>query len=241
MSDLDKILAQVRTLQAIADGGSPYPEEQARARERAERLMIRYSIDTTTVELSAEQKATPIRHEIDLDGGTYKIDKAHLYACVFRAFGCQVLRERRRAHQYAQVEVLAVVYGFTADVQMGAALAEHLLPQMLTAMITNGGPVGQRNAFAYAYATTVGARLKAFYKDVLQEAQDAGTGNAIVLASREAQVAAFMAADNPTIGRAKRRALNPGNGFTAGAAAGQRADITLADRKVTGHHLTITA
>src|SRR6478609_3910366 len=50
----DETLALIRTLLAIADGGSPHEAERELARSRAERLMLRHSVDEAGVRMTRQ-------------------------------------------------------------------------------------------------------------------------------------------------------------------------------------------
>lgn len=242
--DLEKVLAQVRTLLAIADGDVEGNEgERQTARERAERLMLRFSIDMAQVELTGAQKRAPVCVDNDL-AGAYRRDRQDLYSTVYRAFGCQTVRETRRAWDRGTGRVRVVdevlkAYGFAADVQMARTLAEHLEPQMLAQMAAHGGPAADRRMFAYGFTVRIGERLREFYGSVLQEAAADGTSSAVVLARRDAEVAAAVAAAHPHLQAGSARRLS-GYGWKAGTRAANEADITLAGRKV-GERRTLTA
>lgn len=231
---LDKILATVRTLLAIADGGSPYPAEQEAARERAERLMIRHSIDGARVVMSGQEKRRPIRRDTDIHG-SYKLDKMSLLAAVYTAFGCRPIRFRERKTRQETVRA----YGFAHDIEMATALIDSLLPQMLIGMAAHGGTAADRRTFAFGFASTVQTRLQEFYASALQQAETEGTGSALVLANRAQEVDRAMQQDyDRPVKTAAPRHLT-GNGLAAGVAAGRDADITLGDRNLTKPARTI--
>jgi hypothetical protein len=234
--NLEKILAQVRTLLAIADGHAEGNEgERATARERAERLMLRFSVDMAQVEQTSESKRAPVSLDHEL-AGAYRRDRQDLYATVYRAFGCQTVREqqvewdRRTGRRRVTREVLKA-YGFTADVQMARTLAEHVEPQMLSQMAAHGGTAADRRMFAHGFILRIGERLQELYGAALQEAAQDGTSSAVVVARRGAEVAAAVAAAHPNLQPGSRRRLS-GRGWTAGAAAAEDADIMLAGRKL---------
>lgn len=221
MATHEQLLDRIRTLLAIADGGSPYPEERERARERAERLMVRLAIDEAGVRMSADEAARPATRAFDFHG-TYIKDQIALVCAIARVFSCRsVIHGGRR--------VTAV--GFASDLTMVAALVETLLPAMRLEMEVYGGSQSRKKAFASSYTSTVRARLADFYAGAVREAERDGTGSALVLAARSNQVELAYAQMFPNLRPARRRRLTSWEGWTEGAAAGKRADISLG-RKV---------
>ncbi|WP_286217457.1 DUF7168 domain-containing protein [Paraoerskovia sediminicola] len=225
--DDDKTLALIRTLLAIADGGSPYPEEQARARERAERLMLRHSIDAATAVMSEEAASEPVTAAFPVEG-SYVVDQIGLVAAVYDAFGCRTVRSRHRATGVVTVHA----YGFAHDMALASTLTDALLPQMLLEMHAHGGSVSAKKAFAMSFSATVARRLREFYADALVEAEAEGTGSGLVLADRDARVEGAVARAHPNLRSARPRAATDLGGWVAGESAGRRADITGLDRKV---------
>lgn len=221
MANLAAIMDQVRTLLAIADGGSPYPEERALARERAERLMVRHAIDEAGARMTREEAERPTTRAFAFDG-QYVKDQVNLACRVARVFSCRcVIHGGRR--------VTAV--GFASDLTMAAALIESLVPAMRIEMDIFGGSVSRKKSFAMAFATTVQARLKDFYAGALREAEEEGTGSALVLADRSAQVERAYREMFPHLRSVRARPITSHDGWIAGDRAGLRADISLG-RKV---------
>lgn len=221
MTDRDAIQDQIRTLLAIADGGSPYPEERALARARAEKLMIRHAIDEAGVRMSREEAVSPTTRIFEF-AGMYLRDQVQLAVSIAHVFSCRcVLHGDRR--------ITAV--GFASDLTMVAALVDTLVPAMRLEMDAYGGSQSRKKAFASSYTWAVAARLKDFYAGALREAEEQGTGSALVLADRSAQVERAYAEMFPLLRRARRRTLTSYEGWGEGEAAGRRADISLG-RKV---------
>lgn len=216
-------LALIRTLLAIADGGSPHEPERELARTRAERLMLRHSVDEAQVRMTSERAREPVRTDVSVTG-SWVADRIELRNAVYGAFGCRPLRVRRgNGTEF-------VAFGFAADMSMAAVLAASLEPQMLAEMYGHGGTVSDKRTFAAGFATTVADRLRRFYAEVLTEAQTEGTSNELVLAARDRDVDAAVATAFPHVRRTMRRLS--GRGWAAGAAAGARADIAVSERSV---------
>ncbi|WP_062318682.1 DUF2786 domain-containing protein [Demequina maris] len=221
MTAPDAILDQIRTLLAIADGGSPYPAERELARERAERLMVRYAIDEAGARMSREQAETPTTRAFDFVA-PYVKDQIILVCGIARVFSCRsVIHGGRRV----------TTVGFAADLAIVAALVDTLLPAMRLEMDVYGGSQSRKKAFASSFTTTVTQRLRDFYAGALREAEEEGTGSAVVLLDRAQQVAVAYQEMFPNLRAARRRVLTSWEGWGEGAEAGQRADISLG-RKV---------
>jgi len=220
----DENLALIRTLLAIADGGSPHEAERELARSRAERLMLRHSIDEAAVRMTRAQAREPIRVDTEI-AGSWALDRFDLRAAVYRAFGCRSLRVRRGG------PMSHIAFGFASDMSMAAVLAESLEPQLLAEMAAHGGRPSDKRTFAAGFTAVVGRRLAQFYAEVLTEAEAEGTSSAVVLVERTQRVDAAVAEAFPHVRRGTRTLS--GSGWSAGALAGARADIAVSERKVT--------
>ncbi|RHA37076.1 DUF2786 domain-containing protein [Cellulomonas rhizosphaerae] len=219
----DQTQALIRTLLAIADGGSPHEAERELARSRAEKLMLRHSIDEASVRMTREEAHEPVRTDTEIVG-SWVLDRLALRSAVYGAFGCRSLRVRRGG------ATEHVAFGFASDMSMAAVLADSLEPQMLAEMYAHGGTASDKRAFAAGFTIVVADRLTAFYAEVLTEAEAEGTSSALVVAARDARVDSALAQAFPQV-RTSRRRLS-GAGWSAGAAAGARADIAVSGRKV---------
>lgn len=216
-----RVLDQIRTLLAIADGGSPYPEERALARERAERLMVRYAIDEAGARFAPGEAEQPTTRQFDF-AGMYVKDQVMLACAVTRVFSC-------RSVIYGGRRVTSV--GFASDLAIASALIDSLIPAMRTEMDAYGGSQSRKKSFAAAYTDEVARRLKGFYAGAVREAEEDGTGSALVLADRGARIDSAYESMFPNLRAARPRRLQSWEGWTAGGAAGRRADISLG-RKV---------
>ena len=221
----DETLALVRTLLAIADGGSPHQPERELARIRAEKLMLRHSIDEAAVRLTSESARRPVRAEVHVEG-SWVADRIELRNAVYRAFGCRPVRRRRDG----VTEFIA--FGFASDMSMAAVLTASLEPQMLAEMAAHGGSPADKRTFAAGFTMVVARRLAEFYAQALTEAEAEGTSSALVVADRDSRVDAALSHVFPQVRQSTRRLS--GAGWGAGANAGARADIAVSGRKVRG-------
>ena len=221
----DETLALIRTLLAIADGGSPHQPERELARVRAEKLMLRHSIDEAAVRMTSESARQPVRADVQLTG-PWVADRIELRNAVYRAFGCRPVRVRRDGGTDF------VAFGFASDMSLAAVLAASLEPQMLAEMYRHGGSVSDKRTFAVGFASIVADRLRQFYAEVLVVAETEGTSSALVLAARDRDVDTAVSDAFPDLRRTTRRLS--GRGWAAGAAAGARADIAVSGRTMSG-------
>lgn len=220
----DAMFDRIRTLLAIADGGSPYPEERALARERAEKLMVRHAIDEAGVRLSPAESVRPGARVFTFEGA-YQRDQLQLACAVAGVFSC-------RSVMHGVQRITAV--GFESDLALAAALIESLVPAMRTEMTMFGGSASRKKAFATAYTWAVTRRLREFYAGALREAEQEGTGSAVVLADRSERVDAAVTQMFPALRAARRRRLTSEEGWGEGTHAGLRADISLGRKIETG-------
>ncbi|WP_062290763.1 DUF2786 domain-containing protein [Demequina phytophila] len=221
MKDRASLLEQIQTLLRVADGGSPYPAERDLARKRAEKLMVRYAIDEAGVRMTREEAEKPTTRKFEFEA-PYVKDQIILVCGIAQVFSCRsVVHGGRR--------VTSV--GFASDLAMVAALVETLLPAMRLEMDLYGGSQSRKKAFAWSFTGTVTERLADFYAGALREAEEEGTGSALVLADRSTRVQEAYSQMFPHLRSARRRVLNSWEGWSAGAEAGKRADISLG-RKV---------
>jgi len=219
----DETLALIRTLLAIADGGSPHQPERELARTRAEKLMLRHSIDEAAARMTSERARQPVRTDEPVTG-SWVLDRIELRNAVYGAFGCRPLRTR----QGNSTEFVA--FGFASDMSMAAVLTASLEPQMLAEMSAHGGTPSDKRTFAAGFAAIVARRLRQFYAEVLVVAETEGTSSALVLAARDRDVDAAVDQAFPHVRRTTRRLS--GRGWAAGVQAGARADIAVSDRTV---------
>ena len=186
--------------------------------------MLRHSIDEAAVRMTTERARQPVRVDVPVTG-SWVADRIELRNAVYSAFGCRPLRVRRGDGTEF------VAFGFASDMSMAAVLAASLEPQMLAEMYGHGGTASDKRAFAAGFCATVAGRLREFYAEVLVEAETEGTSSELVLAARDRDVDAAVSDAFPHVRRTTRRLS--GRGWSAGAAAGARADIAVSDRTMT--------
>ena len=223
---LEKVLAQVQTLLAIAN--DPYAKgnegEREAARERAERLMIRHSITTASL-TERSNPASPLDRQVARETyigiGSWLLIKFELFAHIHKVFGCEALRgpTQRGWHEIT-------VFGYDTDMKLAGTLYRHLEPQMLAGMAKVPGSRGgsARRSYALGYIAKISERLHEYYVEELQEVQDATTGKTLVLASRDRAVVAAVAEAYPNA-KTPQFTIRP-EWAAIGLADGSRANLT---------------
>lgn len=234
MSDHDKVMAKIRALLAIAnDARGATENEREVAREKAERMMIRYAIDSAGLNLTEEQKTQVGKMEVPFTG-----QNAHrrsvLLRKVAKAFKVRAIGDGQHSREsWGHVTLV----GFQADIEMTLTLFDHLDQQMVIAMIDSGERGGDAmSRFCAGYAEIVGDRLEEFYAKETREAINEGTTTALVLADRSRSVEAAVNRLFPYL--TSSRVIR---GSASGRAAGAKADITLSGRKVTSNTRLLAA
>ena len=223
-------LGRIRKLLAKAERAGT-AEEARTYTDKAVELMARHGVDAALL-----AAAEPGRDEI----GATRVELAEPYtAGKARLLGwtAAALRCRAVLHQAAGGRVAAVtVFGYASDRERVDVLFTSLLLQA-AGELARGRPeragesvAAYRRSWLHGFAVSVHRRLSA--AEARAEAQAAapaaqaggGPPAALVLADRRERVDRAHAEAFPLLGRGRRRALS-GTGFTAGAAAGERADL----------------
>lgn len=197
---------------------TPYPEEASAFFNKATQLMARYSI---TESMLAEKRPDFVtKTEISL--GKYRTHKESLVVATAQAFGCHVVKPDHG--------ILALI-GFETDLEMLENLLKSLLLQLDSELLNVSG-YNTRTArvnFAYAWCDRVSARITSFYTEAIREYEKTtGNSTALVLVNKEEQVASWAErfyGYRPRYSTRHHRFNPDSNARSAGAAAGDRADI----------------
>lgn len=227
----DRMLERVRKLLARAEHPSTPPAEAEACSEKAAALMSRYVIDRAMVDATTPGAAAPIVRRIIVDA-PYTMAKAVLLNRVAKAFRvCVAIGGDHGAGRRC------TMVGFEADIAMTELLFTSLLLQASTAMIaaSAGHPRVKafRRAFLLGYADVIGRRLADVRRTTETEATTASPGASLVLVDRFAQVEQAFAAEFPHLSRV-RTSVSSAGGLKAGLAAGARADLGAARRRMSG-------
>ena len=226
----DAILERVRKLLAKAEHPGTPPAEAAAVSEKAAALIARYAIDDAMLADRGSDAGVPVVRTVTVEA-PYALAKASLLGQVASAHrvrvvvGAGVGDAARSCH----------LVGFPVDLEMAELLFTSLLLQATSAMLA--GPTGSRvrsyrRAFLLGFASRVGARLRELAAQaVAHTAPSQGTSAAVVLAGREHRVAAAVQDHFPQL-RPFRQAAGNSRGLSEGIAAGSRADLGSAQRRV---------
>jgi hypothetical protein len=222
-------LGRIRKLLARAERAGT-PEEAQACTDKAVELMARHGIDMALL-AAAEPGVDEIgatRLEV---ADPYSAGKARLLGWTASALRCRAV-----LHQLGGGRVGAVtVFGFASDRERVEVLFTSLLLQAGAQLLRERPPhpaesvAAYRRSWLHGFAVQVHRRLVDAERRAEQRAEaavgDAGPpGAALVLADRHSQVERAYAEAFPVLGRSRRSTLS-GSGFTAGAAAGERADL----------------
>jgi len=234
----DRILERVRKLLARAEHPSTPPAEAEACSEKAAALMSRYVIDQAMLDAARPGAAAPIVSRIVVDA-PYTIAKAVLLDRVAKSFRvCVAIGGDHGAGRRC------TMVGFEADVAMTELLFTSLLLQASSAMVaaSAGHPRVKafRRSFLMGYADMIGHRLSEVRRATEHEAADETPGTSLVLVDRAAKVEQAFADEFPHL-RSLRTTVSSASGLGAGQAAGARADLSAARRRVGRRHGELTA
>lgn len=225
-------LGRIRKLLARAERAGT-PEEARACTDKAVELMARHGIDMALLG-AAEPGADEIGATRVEVADPYSAGKARLLGWTASALRCRAV-----LHQLGGGRVGAVtVFGFGSDRERVEMLFTSLLLQAGTQLVRErparpGESVAAyRRSWLHGFAVQVHRRLVAAEQRAERRAGerapdgDGGPGvrAALVLADRRSRVERAYAEAFPALGRSRRATLS-GSGFTAGAAAGERADL----------------
>jgi Protein of unknown function (DUF2786) len=224
------MLERIRKLLAKAERAAT-PEEALAYTDKAVQLMARHGVDMALL-----AAAEPGRDEI----GATRVELADPYtAGKARLLGWTAVALRCRAvlHQAAGGRVAAVtLFGFATDRERVEVLFTSLLLQA-AGELARGRPgragesvAAYRRSWLHGFAVSVHRRLSAAESAAEAAAgqreagSDGGRRADLVLTDRRDRVERAYADAFPVLGRGRRPALS-GTGFSAGAEAGERADL----------------
>lgn len=227
----DSLLAKIRALLAKAEG-SEFPEEAEALTVKATELMAKYGIERALLAASAPESDIIGDREIHLYA-PYARDKRTLIAYIAGALGCRVIN-RQRGNQ-----IYAVLFGYASDLDRVEMLFTSLLVQSAHALAVTpvpfyDSPAAFRRTWYAGYAAMIGKRLRDAEEQARAEAApntQAGRSTSVVLVDRKDKLERAFADQWGHLKTGRERRLS-GNGFRAGALAGQNAD--LGGQKVVG-------
>ena len=204
------IIETVEKLYAQANHPSTPPVEAQKFREKAEALMVKYSIDQMM--LGDGQRVDTIIHRMIKCPNPFGTDKRMLLAVIAKAFGCQSIH-------FSGSDSNEVI-GYESDVTNVEFLLGHLNMQAMGEMLMAGVTgVHDRKSFLYGFTEAVESRLSKNVKEAVEEVP----GSAVAIYDRDKAVAAKVKELHPAL---RTTSVSRGIGqYGAGHAAGMRADI----------------
>ncbi|NRQ32018.1 DUF2786 domain-containing protein [Nonomuraea sp. NN258] len=213
----ERTLDRVRKLLAKAEG-TDNPHERDTFLAAASALMAKYGLESLPQD---GQRHRPGDRVVTLPN-PWAREKARLVGLVARAVRCRPLLLGRAADGHR-----VHIFGFRQDLERADVLATSLLLQMASGLARTQPPPGVSAVRAYRRSWLLGFADEVYR--LLSEAESAaaaaspGTGTALVLADRQAEVERAVAAHYPRVRMTVPR--TSGTGYLAGVAAGRRADL----------------
>lgn len=238
----DDTLERVRKLLAMAESTTNEHERDAFNTKAAE-LIARYGIEQAQLDAGRDVPMVPGDRTMRIHA-PYIQDKWDLLVAIAKP--CRVRTvglHQQRGTDYRTIHM----FGFGADLERVELMFTSLLVQASYGLATarppeprlrgydwHGKPMyypaesvaAYRRSWMFGFNDTIRQRLEAAEKKATEEATTTttGTGMELVLADRNAMVAAAVAAQYPKLSFGKPRTLT-GSGYSSGKAAGQRADL----------------
>nr|WP_174805534.1 DUF2786 domain-containing protein [Kitasatospora sp. MMS16-BH015] len=216
-----RMLSRIRALLAKAES-TEYPEEAEALTAKAQQLMAQHSIDEALLAVGRPTAATPAALRIGVDN-PYESPKTMLLDAVAGANRCRVV--------WAKEFGFCTIVGFDGDLDGVELLYTSLLVQATSAMHRAGSrqhldgasrTKAFRQSFLVAYAARIRERLAAATEEATRATEDSRLLPA--LAAREAAVDRTITRMFPKL-TAQRVRVSDGEGWTAGRAAADRADL----------------
>lgn len=229
----DPILERVRKLLAKAEHPTTPPAEAEAFSAKAAELVARYAINDALLADAGPSRGAPELKPIVVHA-PYAVPKAVLLSQVASAHRVRVVIAGDGRGEASRV---CNLIGFPVDLEMTELLFTSLLLQASSAMLaaTRGGGSdvrSYRRAFLLGFASRIGARLRELAAVAAAEATPTGgRSTELVLAGREDEVAAAVHEQFPHL-RPLRQQISNGRGLAAGTAAGSRADLGAAQRRL---------
>src|SRR5215468_1660561 len=223
----DALLGRVRKLLVKAEADGVTQAEARALTAKAAELMAKYGIDRALLAARRPETDRPADRVIDV-GNPWARVQAHLLCGLASALRCQCVILPRPGPG-ARIHM----FGFSSDLERTDVLYTSLLVQMWQGLAAAQVPAWSRSPRAWrrswllGFATAVVARVRDAEEAAASRATAAsapsGSRTAVVLADRALVIRRNIARAYPVTRRS--RVTYSGNGYGAGYAEGQRADI----------------
>jgi hypothetical protein len=216
----ERVLTRVRGLLAKAESTS-FPEEAEALSAKAQELMARYAFEQAVVEGADHRPQGAGAHRLWLDA-PYQGPKAQLVDAVASANRC-------RAVFYPKLGCVVLV-GHETDLEIVTVLARSLDVQAAHAL---AGSAPRSRAFRHSFLVAYAHRVRERLDTVGREASTGDTRLVPVLARRDEAVKAKFDMMFPGV-RVRRSSVSNVDGWGAGLAAADRADLHPTRARVAG-------
>ena len=226
----DPMLAKIRKLLAKAEDQAATPEEAELYMAKAAQLISDYGIDQALL-AAGDGDADAVADRVVFLDAPYATDKAELLCEVGGRLRCRAVLRTRRAREGTEISVH--LFGHASDLERADLLFTSLLLQATMGLAKARIPSWEHKA-AFRRSWLAGFRLAISERLAETEQRSAeaaearyqavGTSTALVLASRDLEVAAAVGRTYPMAVEAPPRKLR-GTGIAEGWAEGQRADL----------------
>jgi hypothetical protein len=223
----DTLLARVRKLLAKAEAVGATPAEAQALTAKAAELMAKYGIDRALLAAERPETDQPADRILDIDNPWARV-QAHMLCGVASAMRCQCV-VLPRVEAGARIHV----FGFASDIERADVLYTSLLVQMWQGLVAaqvpswSRSPRAWRRSWLLGFATAVVSRVReAEHKAACAATSPAaasGSKATLVLADRRQVIRRNIEQAYPLT--RKTRLTYSGNGYGAGYAEGQKADI----------------
>jgi hypothetical protein len=223
----DTLLARVRKLLAKAEAAGATPAEAQALTAKAAELMAKYGIDRALLAAERPETDRPADRVLDIDNPWARV-QAHLLCGIASAMRCQCV-VLPRADPGARIHV----FGFASDIERADVLYTSLLVQMWQGLAIaqvpgwSRSPRAWRRSWLLGFVTAVVSRVREAEHKAASAATSpaAATGSkaTLVLADRRQVIRRNIEQAYPLT--RQTRLTYSGNGYGAGYAEGQKADI----------------
>lgn len=229
---IEQMKDKIAKLLAKAEGTTNEHERDA-FNEQAERLMLRLGIEKAELEAVGEVKPEDIVEVKREWHGNYSIVMLPFTYDLARGFGNLTILQ---SSNYNGMLRTSFIIGHKSDVEEFTRLLDSLALQVMSALkrwqkehreerryLTDMEKYVQHRSFISGFGSEVRRRLTAERRE---EEQAASTGAALVLASKDERIVAWVQETYPTVGKARGGAqVYSSRAASDGASAGRSADL----------------
>lgn len=220
-----KLVQKIQQLMAHAEGTNNEHEAAAFA-AKAQELMLRHNL--TEGDLTQGETPQAVRDELTLADTSGWVDQ--LFSGVATAHGCTIVIGRRwRQGTVGKNDRVITVFGRPTNVEIVKYLGTYLFREIRRLRGQAGGSNAYKNSYAMGAALAVVKRLR----EGLAEFQSTADSKALVVVMN-AEALALRDATYPKLASGRSSSLS-GNGWRAGAAAGQNIALNKGIAGSTNH------